>query len=429
MKVLLISHTPTTTYESMGKTLFSLFSALQPDELCQFYLYPSLPDVAHCGAYYRITDKDVLKGYATLRVRGGEVYPVVGGSAPFENPEDEALYRNPKNKKPLRMLLRDGMWRFAHWYTKGLRAFIEREKPTAIFVAPGTASCIYHAALRVSRDYRLPIVSYICDDYCFVKRPASLLGRWHLKNLKKITERLQKACVRSVVISTALKKRYEDAFSTPCEVVMTGTSLPIASAPKVVTPPSSITYMGNLCFNRYRSLLEVGQALDRLNETHGTSYTLDIYSGDTDRNMIDPLSGARSIRFHGFVTGEAYTKIFNNASLFLHVEAFDEDSMDQVKDSVSTKIADCLASGTPLLAYGPQNVASMQHLRDNACALYAATPTELDDVLYRAFFDGDARRAAAENGILTARQYHDRAENSRKIRRIMGEVCHENSAN
>lgn len=53
MKVLLLSHNPVTTYNNMGKTFLSLFSAFRPEELCQLYLYPAVPDTACCGSYYR----------------------------------------------------------------------------------------------------------------------------------------------------------------------------------------------------------------------------------------------------------------------------------------------------------------------------------------------------------------------------------------
>ena len=57
MKVLLLSHNPVTTYNNMGKTFLSLFSAFRPEELCQLFLYPAVPDTACCGSYYRFTDR------------------------------------------------------------------------------------------------------------------------------------------------------------------------------------------------------------------------------------------------------------------------------------------------------------------------------------------------------------------------------------
>ena len=417
MKVLIISHTPITTHESMGKTLLSLFSAFEPRELCQLYIYPSLPDLPACGAYYRITDKDVLNSYPFRRVRGEETFASPAGARLFENREDEPLYRNRKNKTPLRMLLRDAMWRFSRWYSKELRAFIQREKPSVLFVAPGAAKFLYDIALRIARDYHLPIVTYICDDFYFVKPPRTLLGRLQLSLLRKKIRRLLGVGHEAVVICPELKAEYEK-IGASATVLMTGASGEIAAAPREKAP-SGITYMGNIRCNRYRSLLEIGEALDRLNEKNGTDFTLDIYGIETDESILSTLRGARSIRFHGFVSGEEYERVYESAGLFLHAEAFDAESIDLVRHSVSTKIADCLASGVPLLAYGPAEIASMRHLLGNNCAICATSRQELDDALSLALFDGQARAAVVENALHTAKAFHDRKKNSELLRDIL----------
>ena len=414
MKVLIISHTPITTHESMGKTFLSLFSAFAPSELCQLYIYPSLPDIPACGAYYRITDKDVLKSYPFRRVHGQETSPSPEGARLFENQEDEALYRNRKNKTPLRMLLRDTMWRFSRWYSKELRAFVEREKPSVIFVAPGSAKFLYDIALRIARDYNLPIVTYICDDFYFVKPPRSLLGRLQLSLLRKKVRRLLEASRDVVVICPSLKSEYEK-IGPVATVIMTGASGETAAAPQE-KEPMGITYMGNIRCNRYLSLLEIGKTLDRLNEEKSTEFTLDIYGIETDESILAALREARSIRFHGFVSGEEYTRVYESAALFLHTEAFDSESVDLVRHSVSTKIADCLASGVPLLAYGPAEIASMRHLLDNNCAICATSKEDLYDALSCALFDEQARQVATENALRTAEAFHSRQRNSELLR-------------
>ena len=66
MKVLIVSHNPITTYQNMGKTFLSLFSSFKKEELCQLYIYPTIPDIDVCQSYFRITDRDVMKSYARL---------------------------------------------------------------------------------------------------------------------------------------------------------------------------------------------------------------------------------------------------------------------------------------------------------------------------------------------------------------------------
>ena len=178
MKILLLSHNPIATSNNMGKTFLSLFGAFSNDEICQFYIYPSVPDTDKCSSYFRLTDKNVLKSAVVFPAQGTGVCPQENQHRLFENAIDEKVYGNPKNKRPFRMLARDLMWKLSRWNTRALNEWIQGQKPTHIFVAPGTAKFIYDIALKISRRYSLPIITYICDDYYFVTPHATALGRF-----------------------------------------------------------------------------------------------------------------------------------------------------------------------------------------------------------------------------------------------------------
>ena len=140
MKVLIISHNPITTYQSMGKTMLSLFSSFNKDELCQLYIYPTVPDIGVCNSYFRVTDRDILKSFTrflkvTPRVMGDEDIDTTQHSM-YENTTEADFYK--KNKKnSLTLICRDLMWSLSHWYNKTLKKWLAQEKPTCIFLAPG----------------------------------------------------------------------------------------------------------------------------------------------------------------------------------------------------------------------------------------------------------------------------------------------------
>ena len=116
---------------------------------------------------------------------------------------------------------------------------------------------------------------------------------------------------------------------------------------------------------------------------------------------------------------QAFEKKFLSADLLLHTEAFDEKNIDLVKHSVSTKIADSLAVGIPLMAYGPDRISSMKHLLRNDCALAATSADTLKKTLETALFDKDARAATVANALLTAQRYHDNQKNSQRLKTLM----------
>lgn len=419
IKVLIISHNPITTFDNMGKTIMSLFSEFDKKELCQLYIYPTIPDTDKCESYFRITDKDVLKSYFKLRVYGKIVDPDNQNHRMFENESDKLLYRSAKNKRAMRMIARDVMWKYAHWFNKDLKIWIKKENPTCIFIAPGTARFIYDIALMISRQYELPIVTYIADDYYFVKEPEKVLKKIQLALLKRKIERLLQSSSHVITICKETEHCYSEKFGIPITTIMTGSSYPIQETAKKVKKPTTITYMGNIGCNRYVSLIEIGQELDIINKEKGTDYTLNIYSGDGTPEILSKFKRIASIRFCGFVSGDDFYKTFKSSELLLHVEAFDEKSIDLVKHSVSTKIADGLGSGVPLVAYGPSSVSSIKHLVRNKCALVATSKKDLHNVLISAFENDDLKNRCVRCALQTARNYHDKKKTSRNLYEIM----------
>lgn len=428
MKVLIISHVPMTARNNMGKTLLSLFSEFETDELCQMYIYPAVPDQNRCSSYYRVTDKEALKNILFGKP-GGEIEAacIKEVSTIFEEPKDERIYRNRKNKSALRRLLRDAMWKLTRWNNSQLKAWLEREKPDCIFIAPGVAKFLYDFALTISRMRKIPIVTYICDEYYFVKDATTPLDKVRLGLLKGKIEKLLGASRHLVVISEELRTAYEGRFGLPASVLMTGTGCAPAEDLQISQDRKAICYFGNIRCNRFISLCDVGKALDEINRERGTDYALKIYTAEKDPEILGQLSRFDSVQLCGFVTGAAYDEAFHRSQLLLHVEAFDEASVDFVQHSVSTKIADSLASGIPLLAYGPEEISSMQHLLRHDCALTATTGEELKSMLIRAFNEDAEVRRVAENALAVAEECHNSNRNSLRLKQIIAEITRRNN--
>lgn len=421
MKVLIVSHNPVSGQSNMGKTLQALFSAFSPEELCQLYIYPTVPDEKFCGSYYRITDKEALRAVFTRQAPGGEMKCIAPGSGNFEHAGDVRLYRNPRNKRAQRALLRDAIWKMTPWFSAQLQQWLEQQAPQVLFVAPGGAKLLYDLALRIAQDRRIPVVTYLCDEFYFQDMPTGGLEKLRLRLLQRKMKALMASSAQLVTISHKLEAAYAARFSLPVCTVMTGAGIPAAKQPHEVVSPVNISYFGNIRCNRYLSLSHIGRELDAVNEEMGTDYGLKIYTAEQDKGILAALQQHKSIQLCGFLQGDAFVQALQSAQLLLHVEAFDEESRKRVKHSISTKIADSLASGVPLLAFGPEEVASMEYLREQNCAMCATSPEELRETLLSAFTDAELREAVARNGLDTARIYHDSKANSLNMRTIFEE--------
>lgn len=432
MKALVISHTPFNTYNNMGKTMLTLFSNFKKEELCQLYIYPTVPDIDKCESYFRITDKDILKSYCKFKVKGKCIQKNeidTNKHCLFENKEDEILYRNVKNKRPLRILLRDTMWKFAPWFNRELKQWIVEQQPTCIFIAPGVAKFLYKMALKISKRFHLPIIAYICDDYYFLDKAPSLLGRIQQKRLRKEIKCLLLKSAHAITICDELKQEYQKEFKVETTTIMTGSNYTLVRGNlKENNNIRAITYMGGLARNRWQSLIEIGEALQKINEKHCTEFCIYVYTGETNKEILAKLSKVSTIRLCGFLTGEMFDKTFREADVLLHTEAFDKGNVDLVKYSMSTKIADSLSSGICLFAYGPINVASIKYLLDNHSAIVCIRKDQLVESLEKLFFDPDEREKVVQGAIKTALKNHDAEKVGVAVYNLFQKVTYEGFA-
>lgn len=421
MKVLIISHNPITTYQNMGKTFLSLFSDFKKNELCQLYIYPTLPDIDICESYYRITDRDILKSYTNFgRIKSR----VISGSdintnqhSVYESQEDAEFFK--KNKKnSITLLFRDIMWKFANWYNNGLKNWLMEQKPTCIFLAPGESKFIYDIALKIANRFNISIYMYICDEYYFVKTPKGIFNRLQLNLLKKKISKTMKQTEGLITICEELANAYSKGFGVNAKVIYTGTNYCIASESKLSHEMSGITYMGNLAFKRYQTIADIGREIDAINNNMGTEYYLFLYAKALNDEEKEAFSGIESVKYCGYVTGHDFEQILHDADALLHTESFDSCSIDRVKHSISTKIADIMGSGVPLFAYGPDNIASMRYLNKNKAAFCVTDKENLRDQLINLFNNFQEREEKVNQALLLAHKNHDAKINSKRLRNI-----------
>ena len=424
MKVLIVSHVPVSTYEAMGITFCSLFKSFKKEELCQLYFYPSVPDIDICNSYYQITDYDLLHSLFLINVKGREVKANLNLHKLYANEKDAERFTKTNNHQPAKMILRDFLWSKSKVITPNLNNWILREKPTCIFVAPGGYSFTYDIASSLSKIFKLPIVSYVCDEYYFVKKQKGILWNYHQKKLSDSMEHFFEKTNHIVGICDEITDIYHEYFKCEATTICTGSrikrNLEIADSP--LESPSIISYFGNIVgYKRYKSLIDVGKCLEEINAECDTRYLLNVYSGDTDEKIINELTSIKTIKFKGYVSGQTFEELFSSADLLLHVEAFDSDTKEQVKNSVSTKIADSLASGNCLVAYGPEGIASINHLKRNNCAFVATNYKELKAALELAFSNDALRSKVKQTALDVANEYHNSEKNSKELWKIFAQ--------
>ena len=204
-------------------------------------------------------------------------------------------------------------------------------------------------------------------------------------------------------ICDKMNKDYGALFSKPCYTLHTPSSL---AEPLNEEKVNKISYIGNLGYSRHLQLKSIGKALKDL-KIQGAPDCIDVYSAESRPEILELMTEENGICFHGQISYDEVKKVMGESLAVIHTESFNESIASSVRYSVSTKIADSLASGTCILAYGPRDIASMSYLIDNDAAFCITDESELGGKLTELLSDSNKREKIRENALQLARKNHD----------------------
>ena len=422
-RVLIISHPVLSRNTSAGKTMDTYFSGWDRDAIAQLYVQSEVPTNPLCVNYFRFTDPDALKSIVQRRRKGlvmAEADVQAKRPDPVEMGNLAGVYNYGRKRTPLIYLARDGMWRMSGWKHSGMLEWARAFRPEVIFFASGDYAFSYEITRFLSKQLGIPYVICCFDDfYLFNPNRDVFLGRFRQERFMKVVRKTIAGASKILTVNDEMAEAYKKLFSRECGIVYTAarTAGETASGEK-----QGIVYLGDLGLGRNRQLSDIADAL-RECARPGIPEALDVYSSETDPEKLKPVQSNPGIRFHGFVSGEKVPGIIRNAKAVIHTESFDPVIREQVRYSLSTKIPDCLANGTGLLAYGPADVASMSYLIRNEAAFAATSRGELPEVLIRLFTDEAEYRRITGNATTLAQKNHTPEMTRETVRKALAEAA------
>lgn len=154
-----------------------------------------------------------------------------------------------------------------------------------------------------------------------------------------------------------------DAYSKEfgCEVSLLHKGCELCAPKTSVNKPIKIVYAGNLMYGRDEILGKIASVLQNIN-AGGIKAFLRIYTGTTITDAIaSKLSLGESSQIVGAKPYDEIKRVMKHADVVLHVESFEPDQMRLVRYSFSTKITDCMQSGSVMMAIGPSGIASIEY--------------------------------------------------------------------
>lgn len=419
-KVLIITGNPARTDTNTGKTICALFDGFPRDELAQLYFSPERPAAGLCGTYYQICEKQIIKSaMGLIPGRCGGETNVADALELQRRPETNALALTKRKNQTYMRVLRECVWKFSFWRGRALSQWLDKVRPEVIFAFLLDTIAASDTVRRIAERRGIPVVLFITDDYY----NDTELGGGPVRRLfyerKKASVRAMSGCAVEVAgCSDSAAREFGELFGLPYEAIYTPAKKELLAMPAREQRGGerlTLRYFGNLGLGRKDTIIQIGNALREIN-SGAVKAVLEVYSGLTDPEIISQLNIENGCEFKGWVGGEDYIRALGSADIVLHVESFAEDMIRRTRLSVSTKIADYLGAGKCVMAVGPAELASMEHLRGAACVV---NRTEDIRAALEELISAPEMRAGYQ---LTARALALKSHDEAEIRRQMADI-------
>lgn len=413
MKILIVSNTPWSKENSFGNSFSNIFEGIPDLEFANISCRTVTDLEPIVSACFEISEKSLLKHLKDKRSPSGKKIDIEA----LKNCKKSAEESNIKTfarKKRWQVLFwaRDIIWTLGRWKSQELLDFIDDFKPDLIFQPVYYSSYLNDIACFIQEYTNVPMLGYISDD-CYTLRQFSLSPLYWIDRLhkrKKVKKTIEK-CKILYVISEIQKRDYEKAFGVPCKILTK--SADFTEPPQLKTSyntPLQLVFTGNIGTNRWKSLAVIAQVLQELNQ-NGTKAELRIYTATPlTAKMQKALNIDGTSYLMGAVPASAIPQIQSEADMLVHVEALDLKNKLAVRQSFSTKLVDYFKAARPILAVGPKDVASIDHLLQNNCALVADNAADLAVMLSDCLENPKRLHTLAENAFLCGKRHHNAAQ-------------------
>ncbi len=358
--------------DSNSHTETELFKFWQPDKVAQIYTKSELPDTSVCNSFFQISENAVIKSVINRKSVGRRVE----NSGKTENADIKANQQEKKlydfahkRKSWFLTLVREIVWSLGRWKSKSLDKFINDENPDVYFVPIYPVVYMCKIQSYILKKYPKPYVAYLWDDNYSYKNCHGLWSLLHRAWLRKYVKRLAQGCDEMFTITKMQARETDRLFGTKSRVLTKGLDY-TGLEYKEINPKSPIkmVYTGNMQIGRDASITQIAKAVSEINK-NGEKIRFDIYSPTVLSDKKTAQLNKDGTIHHGNVDRSLIADIQSSADIVVFAESLEKKHRYAARLSFSTKLTDYFKSGKCIFAIGDSEIAPIEYLRDNDCAV------------------------------------------------------------
>lgn len=381
MRILIISSTTWDDSNSFGNTFSNLFEGMENVEIYNIACRHGISNNTIVKKAVQLTDKAVLK--SIYKHKFDPCWKIQNAKTPMEE-NQEISVKARRKRRTISFIIRDMIWKFGRWKkSKTLNDFLKEAQPDMVYLPIYASPYMCDLQRYIVKKLKVPVVGHISDDVYGYPPKSSLLAKWYRARLRKKLRKLIEHCSYLEVFAENMKNEYSKIFNKPCYLIGKGIQTEKIETLKVHIPqgkPLRFVYTGNIGAERYKALADIGKAIEEAFKTGDA--ILDVYSATPlTKEMEKAFNQCDRLKFHGSIDRDSVMQVQNRADFLVHVEGFSQKAIFAAGMSFSTKILDYMMTAKPILAFGPQEVNSIQVLKENQIGLTAVSQEELKHLL------------------------------------------------
>lgn len=254
----------------------------------------------------------------------------------------------------------------------GLLQLCRNFNPEVVYFRPVDSALLFQFARSVMSELRAPLALHIMDDWPERLRFTNP-DRYEALD-RELRTMIRYAAIR-LSISDAMSCAYSKRYGGDWIALANGVNLSEFPIGIRSNAPSDggrqvfvLRYMGGLADDmNFASVADVARAVSAVGRNYRLRfeiYTMPWYKAKAEKE----LGCFEGVMVFDLVPPEKYAETLCSANALLLAYNFDAESLRYVGLSLANKMPECLASGVPLLAYGPEAAATIGYLKRAECA-------------------------------------------------------------
>ena len=393
-----------------GITFTNLFRGWPLDDIATVHSDTVPVSMDICNNYWQLGSREVhLWGWLRYILIKSQVNPLqVSSLHVSQSPLTQRILKRIKN-----VIFGDGIPRRA-CLTNELAAWVEKFEPTLLFTVLGSNEMM-ELVEKLRVRFSLPLVVHIMDDWPSTIYRGGLLSFLQRRKKDRLLQHLMNGATARYAIcqdmAEAYKVRYKRPFLWFQNAIDVAAVQRFVKNPLIVGSPIRVAYIGSVFPNaQLESLIDCCNAVQALRD-EGLPISMEIYSPShaTEQYREQLVVGA-AIRLQDTIgDDEVFFRTLQEVDMLVLPVNFDEHTIQYIRYSMPTKVPAYLAVGTPILVYGPAEVAQVSYAKKAGWGMPVTVRDigALKDALKRLATDMPLRQDISDCARQMAAAHHD----------------------